>query len=298
MDQEVRTITDRVLLLGLDGLYRSAMKRHETGELLRCARAVASDLEVSPTSVPIEGYYGETPALTEYFLLVRKLQQQPRSFRDRLSGSPQFERLEAVTSAPIFGSPDPGTDSLLPAGRDALFFALEGLEPSELSKDLIVQRARSIARKSQSLSLVSLAAFVGDSVLIAALRETVVLYAAGVVFGISDEPHAVYRWEVSEALLDRAVAFVAVFNQLFSESLAVPSPETAPVYWDEYMENEIHGRCVRIAVDPRRAEPNYHWGVYEDRGGEYCVEDFWAERLWTTSYYSGHQRFPIHATDA
>lgn len=66
-----RIVDNRVFLLGLDQLYRERMKRHESTELLTCARAVAVKLNVPPADVPIEGYYTETKDLTEYFRLTR-----------------------------------------------------------------------------------------------------------------------------------------------------------------------------------------------------------------------------------
>jgi len=58
-------VDNRVFLLGLDKLYRDAMKRHERGELLACARRVAAPLHETPADVPVEGYYAEDEQLTE-----------------------------------------------------------------------------------------------------------------------------------------------------------------------------------------------------------------------------------------
>jgi len=57
-------VDNRVFLLGLDQLYRERVKRHESTELLTCARAVAARLNVAPAAVPIEGYYTETKELS------------------------------------------------------------------------------------------------------------------------------------------------------------------------------------------------------------------------------------------
>src|SRR5690349_8990226 len=70
MKTERRVVNNRVFLLGLDELYREAMKRHERDELRRCARETASSLSVDPADVPIEGYYSEDERLTEYFRIV------------------------------------------------------------------------------------------------------------------------------------------------------------------------------------------------------------------------------------
>ena len=52
---EWRVVNNRVFMLGLDGLYRKAMKRHEAGELLGCARQVARTLKVKPLDVRAGG---------------------------------------------------------------------------------------------------------------------------------------------------------------------------------------------------------------------------------------------------
>ena len=71
-------VDNRVFLLGLDELYRDAVKPHERGELLDCAREVADVLHVESEDIPIEGYYSEHPQLTEYFKLMRALQAAPK----------------------------------------------------------------------------------------------------------------------------------------------------------------------------------------------------------------------------
>ena len=55
MSTNLLTVTNRVLLLGLDNLYRSAMKRHESSELLEYAREVTAILKVDSIDVPTEG---------------------------------------------------------------------------------------------------------------------------------------------------------------------------------------------------------------------------------------------------
>ncbi len=295
MEPELRVITDQVLVLGLDHLYRTAMKGHESDELLRCARVVARRLGVEPAAVPIEGYYSETPALSEYFCLVRCLQKEKSASRRVLEGLREFLRLEEVTSAPLFGISFPDQDSLLPQPCDPLYFALHSLPTSEYSVETLAPLAREVAIRSGDASLVGLAAYTGDGALITALRETAVLYARVQFIGIFGQPEVVYRWEVDPELARRAERFVRNFNDLFDDSVPLPSEANASIYWEAWKDNKVHGRCVRIAYDPdRRPDHNYHWAVYQARDGRYHVEDFWAERLWTTSYYSGHQVFPQH----
>ena len=58
-------VDDRVFLLGLDYLYREAVKKFERSELLSCARRISKTLDVEPADVPIEGYYTEDSLWTQ-----------------------------------------------------------------------------------------------------------------------------------------------------------------------------------------------------------------------------------------
>src|SRR5262245_22690929 len=99
MKTDRRVVNNRVFLLGLDELYREAMKEHERDELLRCARETARSLSVIAADVPIEGYYSEDERLTEYFRLVRSLQQVPKGRESEVSGLTGFKRLKEVTES-------------------------------------------------------------------------------------------------------------------------------------------------------------------------------------------------------
>ena len=109
MFTERRVVDNRVFLLGLDKLYRDAMKQHERGELLGCTRRVAKALNATPADVPVEGYYAEDERLTEYFRLVRALQDIDESATSKVDSLAEFQRLRDVTSAPLYG---PGHNTL------------------------------------------------------------------------------------------------------------------------------------------------------------------------------------------
>ena len=115
--QERLVVDNRVFLLGLDALYRSAMKHNEGFKLLRCAREVAWTLHVQPADVPVEGYYAEDERLTEYFRLLRALQEEPTSRVAAVERLPAYQRLYEVTSSPLYGRPR-NEDKLLPVGHE------------------------------------------------------------------------------------------------------------------------------------------------------------------------------------
>lgn len=277
---ETRVVNDRTFLLGLDFLYREAMKGHEIGELLLCARRVAGSLEVPSVDVPVEGYYSESPELTEYFRLVRALQEVPESSASRVAALPEFERLLEVVSSPIFGR-SISEGRLLPKGQDPLSQALEEKVP-EWTEDRLVTLSSTIAIGWGDCSLVGLAARAKDAVVLTALRESVVLYARNMVGSARRKPR--YAWRVDKELSEAAVLFVNTFNRLFNDRLPSPKKRNAEVYWHAHRKNDILGRCVRLGTDDsKKPVMNYHWAVYlED---DLAVHEFWHPEIWTTERY-------------
>ena len=125
---EHRIVDNRTFLLGLDKLYRDAIKPHERGELLTCARHVAAVLHVPPKNVPIEGYYTEDQLLTEYFRFMRTLQSVDEKRTPAVASLPEFQRLSDVMSAPLYGKPE-HSGKLFPSGLDALSHTLFDTRP-------------------------------------------------------------------------------------------------------------------------------------------------------------------------
>jgi hypothetical protein len=287
MKTERRIVTNRVFLLGLDELYREAMKRHERDELLRCARETAGALSIAPADVPIEGYYGEDEALTEYFRLVRALQKVAKDREPEVAGLAGFNRLRQVTESPIFGPPVRGR-SLLAVGEDALSVALKRTFP-EWTVEHLTNAAAECAAESSDFSLVALAALARDAVVLAALRESVVLYGMAVGgAGRRSEPE--YVWEVDEVIRQRAAQFVETFNGLFGERLPGPEPGNAAEFWQASSEWKIVGRCVRIGFDPFVTPVrHYHWAIDRDASYRPVVTEFWDTEIWTTDRYRADQ---------
>lgn len=281
---EQRIVTNRVFLLGLDELYRQAMKRHESAELLQCAEEVASVLSIVPGNGPVEGYYSESPELTRYFQLVRTLQTVPQERKVEVSGVKSFQRLQQVTQSPIFGTPAK-QPYLLPASKDALSIAMKQTFPAWTIANLTAETFH-IAIDSDDYSLVAIAALSKDPVVLAACRESVVLYAFAVAGSayISEEPE--YLWQVDPLIEQRATKFVRIFNQLFNESLPEPTSKHAREYFVACREWKLVGRCVRIGFDDS-SKPirHYHWAIKRGTDQPLMVEEFWDNELWTTQRY-------------
>jgi hypothetical protein len=276
-------VNNRVFLLGLDMLYRDAMKRHERAELLVAAGRVAAALHVAPANVPVEGYYSEDQALTEYFRLIRALQEVDERRTDEVVTLPEFQRLRDVTSAPLFGRPQRDA-KLLPVGRDVLSQALLDTRP-EWTVARLTAAAYALAQDIDDISLVGLAARARDAVVLAAVRESVVLYAEDeVLCVVAERPQ--YVWQVDADLAERARRFISVFNALFNEELPPPDPSQAERYWHAFNDNEIIGRCVRLGSDdPVSPTCHYHWGICRRAAGEPTIQEFWHSEVWTTTRY-------------
>lgn len=276
-----RIVDDRAFLLGLDEAYRHAMKKHERGELFACAQRVASTLNTQPMDVPIEGYYTEHPDLVMYFRLMRALQDVPVERSREVELLPQFQRLLAVTSSPIFGRPI--REKLLPTGRDPLSAALlQATSPREWTVSNLIAAASVLATQSDDYSLVGLACRAQDPVVVAALRESVVLYAERIALGRAATPR--YVWRVNPELAAAGQRFIDAFNELFGKELAPATEDYAHLYGRSAERAHVEGRCVRLGQTTDAPLAYYHWAVVRV-DGELIVDEFWATDIWTTDRY-------------
>jgi hypothetical protein len=273
------------------------MRRNESLELLRCAREVAWSLHVKPADVPVEGYYAEDARLTEYFRLVRALQGEPNSRVAAVEGLPAYQRLYAVTSSRLFGFPR-NEDKLLPVGHDAFSEALQKLAP-HWTIPTLTAAAEEAAGGMDDYSLVGLAARAQDPVVLAALRESVVLYAETMFAGMSVQP-PIFEWRVDAELADQANRFIHAFHALFPQGARLPAAtaENAGAFSGGFNVKKIVGRCVRVGYDDTR-DPvmHYHWGITQSQEG-LEVEEFWAPEIWTTERYRRDRAYHTPGEDA
>lgn len=277
-----RVVDNRVMLLGLDELYRSAMKEHERTELLVCAQLVSSALHQAPANVPVEGYYSEDPALATYFRLMRALQEVVLERASEVEAMPEFRRLLAVTSSPIFGTPV--RERLLPTGRDPLSAALHAVDTAQWSVPRLTAEAAKAARATDDFSLVGLAARAEDPVVLAALRESVVLYAMRTLSRAPAMPRFEYLWRVDDALAAAAQRFVDAYNGLFGLELPPPTARYARIFWDAFAEADVIGRCVLLGGTDRPVR-YYHWAVCRGAEDSLSVHEFWHAQIVTTERY-------------
>lgn len=271
-------VDNRVFLLGFDELYRRNMRWHERRELLPCARAVADALDVQPADEPVEGYYADDEALAEYFRFLRAFEGVPRERRRSVAGMKEFQRLEQVRTSALFRRTS--DDTLLPGNADCMCGAL--WTTPEWNVPNLLERAYLNAFHSDDVSLTAMAALSRDPIVMASLRESLVLYAPPVVHG---QPRYATRelvWAVDDEITRRATRFVQTFNALFNDDLPLPSAADADLFWDACDTETVIGRCVALAEMPGRGY--YHWAVRRE-GGQLVVDDFWSGEAWSTDTY-------------
>ena len=278
-------VDDRTFLFGLDELYRTGMKEHERTELLAAARELARRLGVAPSDAPVEGYYAEDKDLSEYFRLMRGLQNVTGEAKATVAHMHDFQRLLEVMLSPIFGEAV-FEGKLLPRGRDSMARAMKATK--DWNVNTLTLLAHRLAIESNDYSLTGLACLTADAVVIAALRESAVLYSEPMTLGVGPLP--VYLWRVSPEIARRAERFVATFNALFKEEMPAPTPENADYFGAAALKrSKLSGRCVRLGQNDMVPPKYYHWAIYTTADERLAVHDFWHRDLWTTARYTSAQ---------
>ena len=286
---EIHIVDDDTFLLGLDDFFREGMKQAESAELLACAESIASDLNLSPKNVPTEGYYHETPELTRYFQLMRVIQSEGQYREPEISDQESWQRLQQIARSTIFGLYDEnqlrneGNESLLPRRVDAVGEALLALAP-EWQLVEVLEKARELT-PAEDFSLVGLACRFGSPHVVAALRETVALYALMVGGSANLEPPE-YRWEVSPELERLANRFIQTVSLDVGFEIPAASPANAQQYFHRGISADILGRCIAVGFnDAEKPIKYYHWAI-RSLDGKYDVEEFWDTEMWTTERYA------------
>ena len=286
MNVIVKEVDDRALVLALDHLYRDRMKVFEVANLLPAARKLIEIFGQPISTVPIEGYYNESEELKEYFLNIRALQRIEATKIPLVKNLDEYQLLLRVMSSKIFGITGESM-KLFPTKKDSLYFALDNTLVEDWNVKTLTEKARTYAFENDDISLVGIAASIADSVVLAATRESTVLYV-GVVVGspaMYEPPKIEYVWNVSSSLEARVNRFIDTFNELTSSNIKTAHTDNVEYFYHAFESNKIFGRCVRIGYDDtQQPAQNYHWAI-KDGDLELVVDEFWHPDLWTTERY-------------
>jgi hypothetical protein len=284
-----KVVDNRALILALDYLYRENMKKFEAEKLLYKSRQLINTLSLSVLDAPVEGYYHESEELKEYFLNLRTLQQCPAERKIELENLDAYQILSKVTDSEIYGKGK--SNGFLPRRLDPLYYALQNIPVSKWDVESITTEAHSISIDSDDISLVGIAASINDSVVLAALRESVALYGTVAAGCAIIPPKIIYKWNVDSKLQSKVNRFINIFNELSSGNIKEASPENVEYYYEASDENEIFGRCIYIGYDDTKIPiERYHWAI-KCEAGNAIVDDFWSEELWTTKRYQDEKLY-------
>jgi hypothetical protein len=289
-----RIVNNRILILGIDEIYRKYMKEFESVFLLPQVEVIAAKLNVHEADVPIEGYYGEHETLTRYFKLIRALQEVAESSEILVHDLPEFHKIWEVTNSPIFGKPI-RKGKLLPQGRDPLSQALEDTKDMGWKAQKIIGRAYEVVMGMDDISLVGLTVRLKDPIVITALRESVILYAEKLELGYYQEPKIKYLWKVDNEFAQVANRLIEEFNKLLpkdsyiSNGIPKAEPQNANRFYSSFGDNEILGRCANLGLDRSSPPQHYHWAITKQKD-EFALDEFWDTKLWTTDEYRAKQK--------
>ena len=279
----VREVDNRALVLAVDYLYREKMMVYEVNHLLPAATTLIEHLGLPLLNVPVEGYYHQTEALTEYFTKMRTLQKCEFSKRLNVENMAAYQRLAEVMASPIYGQGQ--KEEFFTQRLDPLFYALDNTAVSHWSIKNLITKAYDIAEELDDFSLVGIAAYLKDPVVLTALRESVALYGAVALSAAMAPPKIIYKWNVDKALADKVNRFIETFNQLTANDLLKAKSDNVKYFYSAFSKNHIIGRCILIGINNNVAPPQYyHWAI-KSESGTAVAEEFWKEEIWTTERY-------------
>lgn len=268
------TVDDRVFVVGLSELFRQEMKAYEVATLLPLAEAACEALNLSPATVPVEGYYWESEDLERFFRLVRALQSAEMRTVSPGPGERAIHRLRTVFSSSAMGRVEE-SDYVLPRASSPFGEALR--ISADWSVDGVSGEAQHLVRSSDA-GLVAVACATGDPIAVCVARESVALTAATELMAVVS-PHFV--WSVSERVVDVAERFVSSLAE--ATGIVLPKPEAASsrVYGEAAKHAELADRCIMVGARLGTSHPFYHWYIAASRG-TLAVRDFWSSEIWTT----------------
>ena len=271
---------ERTLLQGLIVMFQRALSASIKRELYGCAQRLANKLNLKPVRScgVIPDFCKGDAILSRYFQIVEELRHV--CWRKRVQAMPDFQRIEAVMASPLFGLRTSRSDSLTMACRrcgplgfahkqqlgrpqDALDRAVIAIGRDTLAQSPgtaatcsiteLTTSAQSIAVEADDVSLVGLAARIGDPMLMILARAQP---RAGHLLDDSGEE---FDWQVDAAFAASAAEFVDTANQLLGADLPAPTADHASAYFWASLAISPGGQCVPLDCD--HGQGTYYWAI-------------------------------------
>lgn len=311
---------ERTLVHGLIVMFQRALSASIKRELYGCAQRVADELGLEPSRSRsgIPDFCKGDAILSHYFQIVEELRHA--CWQQRVDAMPEFQRIASVMTSPLFGlatsrssavtmgsfgcgfvSGCGGSSSAndhkvqMSTPKDAFARAVCTIEQDLIlgrvatwSIDELTTMAQSIAAEADDVSLVGLAARVGDPMLMILAR---LQPKAGRT--LDDDPEDEFDWQVGPAFAASVGAFVDVANKLLDAELPAPTADNASAYFWASTGISLGGQCVPLGMlrlGYRNKHGTYHWAIREPHmvsrlsGPE--AEQFVDTKLWDSERYT------------
>ncbi|GEM_PF-2524241 len=294
----------------VDDQVSQAMQQAET-TLLPVARQAVADTHVRVQAVPVEGYYGKTPQLTEYFQLIRALQSnQSDVVTDAVRRLHTFYTHDAFgigqAVATAINANDvyyPNMDPVVispvvdPLTRAVSAVLGDATDPAIIRSVLTMKNLGDVVGTYDLKGLVGFGVFVDDVLRKATgqydpcattlARETTVLSAYVPLV------NCIPQYRVTPAVEEKGNEIITAYNAAF-EMVGLESRIPAVTQRNAFGLNgdlPKMQRCVRIFTMPACGDApplSYHWAVIA-KGDEieydpHAVE-FWADQVVTTDKF-------------
>lgn len=262
----------------IDNEIRPAMMDYETKQLLPVAQNVIGDLETQ--EYPVEGYYYKTPELTEYFTIIRNIQENKKIYKEINTKTDEFQRLYDFTDRTLWGAVSSDrTKSPLPRRYDILGLTLKSFEDPikgpfvkrPWTIDKIMDRIKDFA--TGTINLVELAYKIGSLECLVAGAETNILYREITHITGSSGTNPEIIWNVDPEIEEFGKKLLDEYNNLIGTNIKSPTPNT---YWNFNRYPELP-RVVALGYVDFTGE-YYHWKLDSLRN----VTDFYSGELHTT----------------
>jgi hypothetical protein len=276
-------INDFEFIIGLDGFYRNNMMKYESDDLLPLLEKMVKQLNICLDDVEIEGYYYLTKELKKYFKIVKNLKNISIDKIEIFKEYNGYNKLIDIFCSDLYGEYK-FDKYIIPSVNDILNQALKSIDVNKYNYEIILEYAYKLLQNKKKITLVELGILKKDPIIVTALRESAALYVDVVIAGDPEPVEYNYTWNVSKEIENAGNEIINTFNKICPYKIPYGSKENAEIYYNEFTDNKINNRCIRIAEDDNGLK--YHWAIkYNYYTGKYKFEEFWDKKLWTSEKY-------------
>jgi len=276
-------INDFEFIIGLDGFYRKNMMKYESKKLLPLLNKMVNKLNINLKNVVIEGYYYETEELKKYFTIVQNLKNIEIEKIEIFKKHEGYNKLIELFCSGLYGE-YLYEKNIIPIVNDNLNKTLIKINKIQYNYKNILDYAYEEIKDKEILTLVEMGILTKNPIIVTALRESVALYVEPVMLGIFEPPKNKYIWNVNKNIEKAGNKIIEMFNNICPYKIPVGIKENAELFYDEFIENNICYRCIKIVTDENGL--NYHWAIIGDEyNKKYEFKEFWDKKLWSTEEF-------------